>query len=457
MTEIVWRLVPGGPFSMGSDVRAAWPAEPDETPERDLHVAPYRLSRTPVTNAQYLAYVEATGAPAPGCFDGGSIPPGEADVPVTYVTFAEAVAFCAWAGVRLPTEIEWEAAARGGDDRLWPWGDLPPTAAHARFAAGIGRPGPVGRHLAGASVDGVLDLSGNVMEWVAESHAPYDDDTTVRVVRGGAYVDGPNELRTSYRRPQHPGARDHYIGFRVAADATDNPAAGFDWVDLPGGAVRIGRAATTSHGPAAADELPQHAVDVAPFEISETLVTNAQYAVFVEATGTTPPPHWSGQRPPAWLEQHPVTFVDWFDAQAFCTWADGRLPTEAEWEKAARGTDTRRFPWGDAPTTANAHVGLGAKAGTTASVGSHPEGASPYGVSDLAGNVWEWVASAYAPYPYRPDDGREDPTGTPERVLRGGSFASPTLDYARCAMRSRSRPARRQAHIGFRIARGANT
>ncbi len=438
---------------MGSDIHSAWPPEPDEAPEQTRELEPYRLSRTPVTNAQYLAYVEATGAPTPGCWDAGSIPVGEGDVPVTYVTFSEAAAFCTWAGVRLPTEAEWEAAARGGDDRLWPWGDLPPTSAHARFAAGIGRPGPVARHLAGASVDGALDFAGNVMEWVDESWPPYDDARSVRVVRGGSYLDGPNELRTSYRRPQHPGARDHYIGFRVAG-AADNESP-FDWVDLPGGAVCVGRDPVGSHGPAPADELPQHDVDVAVFEISEAPVTNAQYAAFVAATTATPPPHWGGPRPPAWLDEHPVTFVDWFDAGAYCAWAGGRLPTEAEWENAARGTDARRFPWGDDPVAANAHLGLGPKAGATAAVGSHAAGASPYGLLDAAGNVWEWVSSAYAPYPYTPVDGRETPDGTPERVLRGGSFASPSLDYARCAMRSRSRPGRRQAHIGFRIARGA--
>ncbi len=439
---------------MGSDIHLAWPPEADESPAQTVTLAPYRLSRTPVTNAQYLAYVQATGAPAPGGWDDGAVPPGEGEVPVTYVSLGEALAFCRWAGVRLPTENEWEAAARGGDNRLWPWGDLPPTAAHARFAAGIGRPGPVGRHLAGASVDGVLDLAGNVMEWVAESRAPYTDDPDIAVTRGGSYLDSPHELRTSYRRPQHPGARDHYIGFRVACAADTNPQ-GFEWVDLPGGSVTVGRDPVTAGGVAPADELPQHVVDVEPFEIGATPVTNAQYASFIAATGAEPPPHWRSAEPPAAITSHPVTFVDWFDAAAFCAWAGGRLPTEAEWEKAARSIDARRFPWGDEPDPSRAHIGAGPKAGATAVVGSHQGGASPYGLLDAAGNVWEWVASAYAPYPYAATDGRNDPRGTPERVLRGGSFASPSLDYARCAMRSRSRPGRRQLHIGFRIARGA--
>ena len=155
---------------------------------------------------------------------------------------------------------------------------------------------------------------------------------------------------------------------------------------------------------------------------------------FVAAEGATTPPHWPA---PA---DHPVTFVDWHEASAFCAWAGGRLPTEAEWEKAARGTDARRFPWGDEEDASRAAVGSGLKRGTTSPVGAHPRGASPYGLQDMAGNVWEWTSTE---------------TGDGERVLRGGSYASPGLAWARCAMRSWSRPERRQAHIGFRVARGS--
>jgi formylglycine-generating enzyme required for sulfatase activity len=409
-----WCKVPGGPFVMGSDPAQAYPPHPDEAPRRVVELESFRLSRTPVTNTQYRAFA-ATSA--------------EDELPVTYISHDEALAFCEWAGVRLPSEDEWEAAARGGDDRLWPWGDVPPDATRAVYAGPIGGIEPVGSRPRGASAHGLLDLSGNVCEWVAEPG----------LVRGGCYVDGPDNLRCSHRLPMHPTSRGPYVGFRVAAG--DRPGrVAFDWVELPGGEYAVGRDAVVYGGPSPPDELPQHIVDLPPFELSRTPVTVEQYAAFA----VPPVPGRAGD---------PVTYVSWFEAQAFCAWAGGRLPTEAEWEKAARGADRRRFPWGDYEDPTRALVGLGIREGAPEPVGSRPEGASPYGVLDLAGNVWEWVSSAHAPYPYDPEDGREAPATGAERVLRGGSYASPGLDYARCAMRSHSRPERRQAHIGFRVAR----
>jgi formylglycine-generating enzyme required for sulfatase activity len=156
---------------------------------------------------------------------------------------------------------------------------------------------------------------------------------------------------------------------------------------------------------------------------------------------------------PEELAPHPVTFVDWLDATAFSRWAEARLPTEAEWEKAARGDDGRRYPWGDDVPLGRANYGAGPKHGRTSPVGAHPDGASPYGLLNLAGNVWEWVSSVYGPYPYDPHDGREDPGSGLPRALRGGSYASLTAQSVRCAARSRSAPGRRAPHIGFRIAR----
>jgi formylglycine-generating enzyme required for sulfatase activity len=271
-------------------------------------------------------------------------------------------------------------------------------------------------------VHGLLDLAGNVCEWVAEPG----------IVRGGSYIDGPDDLRCSHRLPMHPASRGPYVGFRVAEDGPSRLA--FDWVEVPAGTYAVGRDPVVYAGPARADELPRHIVDLPSFELSRTPVTVAEYSAFA-------PPPVPGR------DDDPVTYVTWFEAGAFCAWAGGRLPSEAEWEKAARGADGRRFPWGNEEDATRALVGLGLKEGAPEPVGSRPSGAGPYGTLDLAGNVWEWVSTAYAPYPF-------DPAATgAERVLRGGSYASPGLDYARGAMRSHSRPERRQAHIGFRVAR----
>jgi formylglycine-generating enzyme required for sulfatase activity len=250
-----------------------------------------------------------------------------------------------------------------------------------------------------------------------------------------------------------PGTIDHYVGFRLAAP----PGAaveGIELLDVPAGTVAVGNDPRGSRGPAPPDEQPLHRCSVDAFELTTTPVTNAQYAAFVHATGRAAPIHWDGDAVPVGRERHPVTYVDWHDAAAFCTWAGARLPTEAEWEKAARSDDGRIYPWGDeSPNETRTHAAQGLKRGGTAPVGTTPDGASPYGVLDMAGNVWEWVSSAYRPYPYDAADGREDPTTDVSRALRGGSFASLTASHLRCARRSASRPGRRSAHIGFRAAR----
>ena len=146
----------------------------------------------------------------------------------------------------------------------------------------------------------------------------------------------------------------------------------------------------------------------------------------------------------------PVVNVSWPEAAAFCAWTGLALPTEAQWEKAARGTDGRRYPWGEADPTARLCVyGQFLRHGATAPVGSCPLGVSPYGALDMAGNVWEWTSSLNAPYPYQVDDGREDPGTLGLRVLRGGAWTSvPNSAYA--AARDYPRDGVEGNSIGFR-------
>jgi formylglycine-generating enzyme required for sulfatase activity len=468
MSGIAWCEVPAGPFTMGSDPAAEHAPDPDEAPAHRVLVPAFRLGRVPVTNAEYLVFVSAAGHPAPSHWPGRAIPRGREAHPVTYVSWEDALAFGRWAGGRLPSEAEWERAARGDDGRAWPWGDGPPSPELAVF--GGTDTAPVGTCPAGASPFGALDLAGNVWEWTASMLRQYPyaagdgrEDTgsaEPRVVRGGSYIHGAGEIRCSYRHGLLPGVVDHYVGFRLATDPGVSLAHDASMVDVPGGEVLLGNDPRPSGGPAAPDETPQHEASVAAVSLSATPVTNAQYRAFVDATKHPRPPHWPNGAMPQELAEHPVTHVDWHDANAFCRWAGARLPTEAEWEKAARGTDARLYPWGAAEPRpddlSRASFGGGAKYGRTTEVGAHPDGASPYGLLDMAGNVWEWVSSVYAPYPYDPADGREDLEAGLPRALRGGSFASPTSRNLRCAARSRSAPGRRSPHIGFRVAREGN-
>jgi formylglycine-generating enzyme required for sulfatase activity len=176
------------------------------------------------------------------------------------------------------------------------------------------------------------------------------------------------------------------------------------------------------------DEKPQHSVTLAAFQISGYPVTVAEYACFVRA-GQKEPCNWQQQLGKL---EHPILYVSWRDAMAYAHWLarwtgqPWRLPSEAEWEKAARGTDGRLYPWGDVFEANFCNIANGGKG--TMPVGSYPSSASPYGVLEMAGNVWEWTSSAYEPYPYVATDGRERLESTKKRVLRGGSWGDDARD-----------------------------
>jgi iron(II)-dependent oxidoreductase len=163
-------------------------------------------------------------------------------------------------------------------------------------------------------------------------------------------------------------------------------------VAVPGGPFKMG----TNLERADAQDRPQHSVDVAAFRIDKYLVTNAQYARFVAATGHRPPSSWKNGRIPDGQLLYPVTMISWFDAQQYAKWAGKRLPTEAEWEKAARGTDGRRWPWGDVMDSKRLNTYY--NVGSASNVNTYANGISPYGAYDMAGNVSEWVQDDFLPY-----------------------------------------------------------
>lgn len=197
-----------------------------------------------------------------------------------------------------------------------------------------------------------------------------------------------------------------------------------------------------------ASEMPQHEVYISPFYMDLSEITNLQYRACVNAGGCQPPREGSGTyRRSAYYDRpefnaHPVVWVTWFDARDYCAWAGKRLPTEAEWEKAARGEDARLYPWGNSFREDRANTqDRGVEA--IQPVGQYPAGASPYGLLDLAGNVWEYVADWLDPNYYfnAPNEDPRGPNSSPsgERVLRGGSYANYN-HYARAANRGAVTP-----------------
>jgi len=218
--------------------------------------------------------------------------------------------------------------------------------------------------------------------------------------------------------------------------------------------------------------------------LARYLVTNAQYALFIDDDGYNPDQPWWDAAGRAWLRQarrrqpaywdderfgiahpnHPIVDVSWYEAMAFCRWLSRHpvynpgahayvLPSEAEWEYAARGMARRPYPWGkDEPDGERANF-AGISDGTTA-VGCFPHGATPEGVLDLAGNVWEWTRSVYAPYPYDPHDGRETPDNPADKyfTLRGGGWGNQPI-YLRASYRNGLAPDIHDFNAGFRLAR----
>jgi formylglycine-generating enzyme required for sulfatase activity len=201
------------------------------------------------------------------------------------------------------------------------------------------------------------------------------------------------------------------------------------------------------------DEQPQHSVALPGYEIAGFPVTVAEYACFLRA-GHPEPTMWQNQHSRL---DHPVGAVTWHDAVAYAAWLDRqtgqawRLPTEAEWEKADRGTDARIYPWGDIFDKERCNTSESDIKSTTP-VGTYPAGASPYGVQDMAGNVWEWTSSRYVPYPYTESVERDDAHSSESRVLRGGSW-SYSARNARAACRDLDLPSNFRGSLGFRMAR----
>lgn len=211
-------------------------------------------------------------------------------------------------------------------------------------------------------------------------------------------------------------------------------------------------------------ETPQHTVYLSAFQISRYEITNAQYRAFTNATGRPSPRGHNGED--TWKtedfngDKQPVVGVTWFDAQAFAEWIGGSLPTEAQWERAARGTQARMYPWGNEPPKARQHANFARRYNKTTPVGQFLEGYSPNGIADLAGNVWEWCLDEYDPALYSQDSNktRRNPLNLRfrdvlrARVIRGGAWDVGSA-FLRSSLRFKYYPLDSTHTIGFRVVR----
>jgi formylglycine-generating enzyme required for sulfatase activity len=493
--------VPAGEFTMGTSIedynvffseyleqRGDRPtAFADEPPDFLVSLPTFSIDQLEVTNARYRRCVQAGVCPplptpppwycAPNtdlACDQYNTEPAYDDYPAL-VSGPAARAYCQWVGKRLPTEAEWEKAARGSDGRYYPWGN---EWDESRVTLLL-RLEPVGSHPAGVSPYGALDMVGNAEEWTGSRYALYPGvaqlypdlfhilaerlEVELWTVRGGGpslcHSSSPVERRVTVRCALNPFQE--RAGFRCVEgpqpvslegavvrvlEPTPMPVPTLaptiqpdleDAVYVPAGEFIMGTN-EAFEGPGRPSG-PAHVVYLDAFYIDRTEVRVARYVDLLNNLmetmgvpglregcagypcsefGVAEYNHivWCEERLCVDGERHsdyPFQRVSWYGADTYCRWVGGRLPTEAEWEKAARGTDGRRYPWGN-------EWREDMLSGFDSPVGSNPSNASPYGVLDMLGGVEEWVADYYvygddyyAHSPYA------DPTGVEWSAARG--------------------------------------
>jgi formylglycine-generating enzyme required for sulfatase activity len=489
-----------------------------ERPAHAVYLDGYYIDLYEVTNGAYALCVEAGSCKPPKLENSYSRSsyyrnPEYADYPVVYVGLQEAQSYCKWRGARLPTEAEWEKAARGGlEDREFPWGDKQPVCQYgasngAKFIdVGCNNTDtdPVGSY--SANDYGLYDMAGNVWEWVADrfaedyyTNSPYENpagpefDFSSNVARGGSWAN-PVSYLTVYRRyPLPMTVIRYFVGFRCArsldakpvqptATATPIPRkptptgilptqivdeSGVSMALVPAGEFVMGSQKGREN------ERPLREIYLDTFYMDIYEVTNELFASFLNIVEESDTPYISWlkqnsvyvrlhQRDGKWqvdagYENHPMTDVTLEGARAFCQWRDAFLPTEAQWEKAARGgLNGALYPWGDEAPVCTPGAENGAQVsgcdGQAMSVGSFsPNG---YGIYDMAGNVWEWIDHPYKSdyYSVSPSDNPPGPKFTGTWVVRGGSWNF-SEDYARCSYRYSRYLTYTSADHGFRCAR----
>ncbi len=478
--------IPAGEFVMGEDYNdvhvrylawirtkiASWSIMPirlsDATPRLIVDLPTYTIDRVQVTNARYRNCVQAGVCALPEHISGLNVSQNYLDstlyddCPVVGVRWQDAQTYCQWVGKRLPTEAEWEKAARGTDGRAFPWGNVwDPTLI-------LGQPvESVGSYPDRASPYDVQDMISPILEWTADSYALYpgneqDEEFVNHKVIRGALMLTETLAHVSMRAAQRPDSRVYDIrpiGFRCAnsqtppltlAEAlvraevikTPVPAATVDlsrMVEVPAGEFILG----SDDAAFPENTHPARRIYVDAFYIDMYEVTNAEYAEFLNILGyhylacngytcanVKPGESVNGHlvldtgryTVDAGFEDYAVTYVSWYGARAYCRWQDKRLPTEAEWEKAARGAEGQIYPWGNTWDPASQADDFLKRY----PVGSVSINVSPYGVYDMLGSTGEWVADWYSDDYYVQSSDR-NPLGLDTgraRVVRsiGGDF-----------------------------------
>ncbi len=502
-------FIPAGTFYYGSK-------------KKKVYLDDYYIYKYEVTNAMFEKFVLSTG------YDAGdlwreiiargvprkkgieayteNVPPANfaRNCPVVNISWYDALSYCRWAGVSLPTEAEWEKAAGGKKGFMYPWGNkmdiskinciendnIPKSKFLVIF---MGRGVVPEEFLNGTSPYGVCQMSGNAAEWCrdlySENYTPKDKNPlgptkgNLRVVKGGSWKDKATLCSVYSRKGVYPPLCDEGIGFRCVYEKKKgtvygntngkdengypyrlrNPKDGAVMILIPQGYFEMG--AKKSNPLTDPSETPKHKVWLSPYYIYKYEVTNEQFHKFVEESGYKPEGEWQVAFN-RFSVKHPVTEVSYKDALMYAQWAGGRLPTEAEWEKAARGEDGREYPWGNKwdPNMCN-NMEMNVLRKSVARiinyrglwygplpVGSFPLGKSPYGVMDMSGNVAEWCLDWYDEEYYKISPVK-NPSGPPsgeEKVLRGGSYLEGKRNL-RCASRDGEVPEKWCELYGIRV------
>ena len=472
---LAMRLIRKYGLASGSAMKQLLQAKP-----REVRISSFFIDRIEVTNAQYRKFLDAVKAQGDAAWRHRSQPASETDhtpdkktwkdpkfnadnQPVVGVDWYDAYAYAKWAGKRLPTDDEWELAARGTERLAYPWGNTYGDTKCNSNDAPTKSPLPAGRFPQDRSPHGVWEMGGNVAEWTSTE----GDDEGEKSVRGGSWNRRPADMFTlTFMRSC--GNRDIFnnrIGLRCAMDAPEGKAAPTGMVRIPGGTVMLGGETSDMLTLLRELKVPVRqiqkylvAVDcgttpVSAFRIARYEVTNAQYRRFLEALKIAgdskfahhDQPDGKDHTPKYWHEgrfngdEKPVVGVDWYDAYAFAKWARMRLPTAEEWERAARGMTDRLYPWGGKFVAGKCSGVLAKTTKSATPSGSFPQDRSPLGVMDMAGNVMELTADRF-------------PGGSENTVLlKGGAWNGPCRLFGITYARLRGvRRTYRCTYVGFR-------